>query len=86
MAFKQLKEYLRSLPLLTFSNVGEELIMYLSISPTVVSVMLIKKDDKVQKPMYYISKVFIGVEIRSLKIERLAYALVIATRKLRHYF
>ena len=48
--------------------------------------MLVKEEDKVQKPVYYISKVLIGAETRYLKIEKLAYALIIAARKLRHYF
>ena len=36
--------------------------------------------------MYYVSKVLIGAETRYLKIEKLAYALLIAARKLCHYF
>ena len=36
--------------------------------------------------MYYVNKVVIGVEIGYLKIEKLAYALMIAARKFRHYF
>ena len=36
--------------------------------------------------MYYVSKVLMGAENRYLKIEKLAYALLIAARKLCHYF
>ena len=36
--------------------------------------------------MYYISKVLIEAETRYLKIEKLAYALLAAARKLCHYF
>ena len=36
--------------------------------------------------MYYVSKVLIVAETRYLKIEKLAYALLIAARKIRHYF
>ena len=86
MAFQQLKEYLRSPLLLTVPNMGEELILYLSISPTTVSVVLIREEDKVQKPVYYVSKILIGAETKYLKIEKLAYALLIAARKLHHYF
>ena len=86
MAFQQLKEHLGSPPLLTVPSMGEELILYLSVSPTVVSVVLIKEENKVQKSVYYVSKVLIGAKTRYLKIEKLAYTLMIATRKVYHYF
>ncbi|GFZ05230.1 hypothetical protein Acr_17g0008020 [Actinidia rufa] len=85
-AFQQLKEYLGSPPLLTVPTTGEELIVYLSVSSTVVSAVLIREDDKVQKPVYYASKVLMGAKTRYLKIKKLTYALLIASRKLRHYF
>ena len=68
MAFQQLKEYLGSSPLLTIPNVGEELILYLFISSFEVSAVLILKENKIQKPVYYVSKILIGAEIRYLKI------------------
>ena len=60
--------------------------MYLSLLPTVVSAVLIREEDKVQKPVYYVSKVLIGTETKYLKIEKLAYAFMITARKLRYYF
>ena len=60
--------------------------MYLVVSPTAVSAVLVKEEDKVQKPMYYISKVLIEAETRYLKIKKLDYALMITARKLHHYF
>ena len=86
MAFQQLKEYLGSPPLLIVPSLGEDLILYLSISPIIVSAVLIREKDKVQKPVYYVSKIIMGVETRYLKFEKHAYALLIAARKLRHYF
>ena len=83
VAFKQLKGFLGSPPLLI---VGEELIIYLSILPTAISAMFILEKDTFQKPVYFVSKVFIGAETRYLKIEKLAYALLITIRKLLHYF
>ena len=65
---------------------GEEHIIYLFMSPTAVNVVLIWEENKVQKPVYYVSKVLIGSETRYLKIEKLAYTLLIAARKFRHYF
>ena len=86
MASQQLKDYLGSPPLLTVPGMGDELILYLLVSPIAVSVILIQEEDKVQKLVYYVSKVLIGAETRYLKIEKLAYALLIGTRKLCHYF
>ena len=60
MAFQQLKEYLGSSTLLTIPNMGEELILYLYVSPTVVSAVFIKEEHKVQKLVYYVNKVLIG--------------------------
>ncbi|GFZ06762.1 hypothetical protein Acr_18g0009320 [Actinidia rufa] len=72
--------------LLTVSTTGEDLYVYLSISPTAVSAVLIREKDQVQKPIYYVSKVLMGAEARYPRIEKLAYTLMIAARKLRHYF
>ncbi|GFS38849.1 hypothetical protein Acr_00g0059790 [Actinidia rufa] len=85
-AFQQLKEYLGSPPLLSVLITSEELFLYLFVSTIAVSAVLIREDDRVQKPVYYVSKVLMGAETRYLKIEKLAYALMIAARKLRHNF
>ena len=86
MVFQQLKKCLGLTPLLTIPKMGEELIFYLSISPTIVSAVLILEEGKFQKSVYYINKVLIGAKTRYLKIEKLIYALLIAARKLCHYF
>lgn len=39
-----------------------------------------------EKPIYFVSKVLKGEKLCYQKIERLALAVVIATRKLRYYF
>ena len=64
----------------------EELLVYLFISPTAVSAVLIREENRVQKSVYYVSKVLMGAENRYVKIEKLAYALLIIARKLCHYF
>jgi len=53
--FKDLKSYLSSPSLLSPSKPGEELFLYLAVYPTVVSTTLVREEDKVQKPIYYIS-------------------------------
>ena len=60
--------------------------LYLSASDEVVSSVLVKEADRVQRPIYYVSKILQGAETRYPQIEKLAYAPVVAARKLRPYF
>ena len=85
-AFQDLKMYLVAAPLLSSSMMGEELFLYLVVNPHAVSSTLIKEEEKIQKPVYYTSKALKGAEGRYLLIEKLAFALITASRKLRHYF
>ena len=75
-AFEKLKKYLSSLPLLNLSKPGEELYLYLAISQAEVNAALVKKEDGCQKPVYFISRAFQGVEERYPQMEKLAFALV----------
>ena len=60
--------------------------MYLAVTPHAVSSPLVREEGKKQKPVYYTSRVLRGAEGRYLQIEKLAFALITASRKLRHYF
>ena len=60
--------------------------MYLAVSASAVSAALIREDGKKQLPVYYVSQAFQGVESRYPRIEKIAFALIVASRKLRHYF
>ncbi|KAK3009095.1 hypothetical protein RJ639_015070 [Escallonia herrerae] len=51
-----------------------------------VSTVLIREEDGVQKPIYYISKVLQDVETRYPKIDKITLALIISARRLRPYF
>ncbi|XP_050243637.1 uncharacterized protein LOC126692173 [Quercus robur] len=85
-AFEDLKVYLTMAPLLSPSVEGEELYLYLAVTPHAVSSALIREEDKVQRPVYYTSKALKGAEGRYPQMEKLAFALITASRKLRHYF
>ena len=85
-AFENLKTYLSSPPLLSPSKLGEELFLYLAVSPIAVSATLVRKEDRVQKPVYYTSRALCGIEERYLSMEKLAFALVTAVCKLKPYF
>ena len=60
--------------------------MYVAVTPYVVSSVLIKEKGRVQKPVYYTSRALRGAEGWYLLIEKLAFSLITASRKLRHYF
>ena len=85
-AFQDLKMYLIVAPLLSPSVMGEELFLYLAVTPHVVSSALIREEGRIQKPVYYTSKALRGAEGRYPPMEKLAFALITASRKLRHYF
>ena len=46
-AFEDLKAYLSSPPLLSPSKSGEELFLYLAVSPIAIRVALVREEDKV---------------------------------------
>ena len=85
-AFQALKEHLGRLLLLSKPIDGEKLYLYLVVSKEAVSVALVKEEEKVQWPMYYVNKRFLDAKTRYPKLEKLALVLVLASRKLRLYF
>jgi ribonuclease HI len=85
-AFEELKAYLTSPPLLSPAQTGEALYLYLAISASAVSSALIREEEHVQKAVYYTSRALRGAEERYTNMEKLAFALLIASRKLRPYF
>ena len=56
------------------------------MSPHAVSSVLVREERKIQKSIYYTSRALRGAERRYPMMEKLAFALVMASRKLRHYF
>ncbi|KAM2542896.1 hypothetical protein TB2_022278 [Malus domestica] len=61
-AFKNLKDYMSKAPLLSKPEVGDILIIYLSVSTLAVSSVLIQNDGNVERPVYYASKVLQDAE------------------------
>ena len=85
-AFQDLKRYLSNPPLLSQSKEGENLYLYLAVSTTAVSATLIREEAKKQLSVYYVSQAFQGAESNYPRIEKIAFALIVASRKLRQYF
>ncbi|KAM1833480.1 hypothetical protein ACFX13_023300 [Malus domestica] len=72
--------------LLSKPEVGDTLIIYLSVSASAVSSILIRNDGNVERPVYYANKALQDAETRYSNIEKLALALVMFARKLHPYF
>ncbi|XP_072071627.1 uncharacterized protein [Arachis hypogaea] len=86
-AFQHFKKVLAEPPILAKPQTGETLYIYLSITEEALAATLIRENEKKdQKPIYFISKVLQDAEARYSRIEKLAYALLIASRRLRQYF
>jgi hypothetical protein len=61
-AFSNLKAYLTSPPLLSRTIPGEVLYLYLAVTPTAISATLIREDEGIQKPVYFVSKALHGAK------------------------
>ena len=85
-AFEDLKKYLLSSPLLSPSKPREELYLYIAVSQAAASATLVREREGSQWPVYFISRAFRGAEERYPRMEKLAFALVTAARKLKPYF
>ena len=64
----------------------EVLFAYIAITPYAVSLVLIRVDNGIQRPVYYVSKSLHKAEVRYLPLEKVILAVVLGTRKLPHYF
>jgi hypothetical protein len=68
------------------------MMLYITATNMVVSAMIVVEREeeghvyKVQRSVYYISEVLSNSMIRYPHVQKLLYALLITSRKLRHYF
>ena len=89
---EEIKALLASNPILAAPNVGETMLLYISTTHQVVSAMLgVERDQEghkfpLQNPVYYVSTVLTPCKYRYPHYQEIAYAVFMASRKLRHYF
>ncbi|KAF5813133.1 putative ribonuclease H [Helianthus annuus] len=74
------------LPTLTAPMKDESLVMYLSASKKAVGAVLLVDRQGVQTPVYYVSRTLNDPETRYSMMEKLALALIHASRRLCRYF
>jgi hypothetical protein len=91
-AIDKLKATLAHAPILTPPRGGEPLYLYVAATTQVVSAVIVVERTKeghalpVQWPVYYIGEVLSETKARYPQIQKLLYIVVLARRKLRHYF
>jgi hypothetical protein len=91
-ALAQLKDFLSKPPVLTAPRKQEQLLLYFAATTHVVSTAIIverQEDDHaypVQRPVYFVSEVLSESKARYQPVQKLLYAVLITSRKLRHYF
>lgn len=85
-AFGELKDCLSKPPILAKPEFGEELFLYVSVSDSAVSGVLVRMDRSDDRPIFYVSKSFSGAESRYPMMEKLSLAVITSARKLKPYF
>ena len=64
----------------------EVLFAYIVVALYAVSLVLIRVDCVVQRPVYYMSKSLYEAKVRYLPLEKAILAIILGTQKLPHYF
>jgi phage FluMu protein gp41 len=89
-AFQELKDYLLNMTKLCPPEPKSPLLLYLSASNSAVSVVLVQEkvvEEKFKQiPVYFASEALSGSKLFYSELEKIAYAVVMAARKWRHYF
>ena len=66
------------------------LLLYIAASPTMVSAVFVKGKEHENKLkqflIYFVSKALSGAKLNYSELDKIAYTVVMASRKLKHYF
>jgi len=66
------------------------LLLYVAALDHAVSGVLVQENEEgskvIQQPIYYISEALSGAKLNYTEMEKIAYAVLISSRNLKHYF
>ncbi|XP_072148525.1 uncharacterized protein [Setaria viridis] len=91
-AFKKIKVFLTSPPILTAPDQEEPLLLYIAATTHVVSTIIVVERPTerhvypLQRQVYFVSKVLRPSKVRYPRVQKLLYALLLTVRKLKNYF
>ncbi|XP_016186089.1 uncharacterized protein LOC107627776 [Arachis ipaensis] len=85
-AFNHFKSIISAPPVRGKPRNGEVLFLYLAVTDETLATVLVREEGKIQQLVYFVSKALQGAELRYSKLEKLAYALLTSSRRLRQYF
>ena len=76
--------------LVTVPDLEAPLLLYVAASDHAVSGVHVQEKEEeskiIQQPIYYISEALLGAKLNYTEIEKIAYAVLISSRKLKPYF
>ena len=89
-AFEALKAYIENLAIMSSPSEKAELMLYIATSGAAVSAALVEErsieGELKQVPIYFVSEALSGSKLLYFEMEKMAYVVVMASRKLRYYF